>query len=187
MEFNKHFTEFPVLHTERLLIRPFNLSDISSYLDFFTDPDVQQYLGNLSIPKDIDNATRWVNNMNGRCFKNKLVITWCIELKSSKKVIGRIDLGGFVRKSMADIAYYLSKDFWNQGIMSEAVEAVLDYGFNVLNLHRIQATVLPENEYSIKLLTKHGFVEEGLLRQYDYGNTFRDVLMYSILDNEYQE
>lgn len=186
MDFNKHFKEFPVLQTERLILRSFHLNDITQYLDFFTDPEVQKYLGDLSIPKDLENATRWVNNMNGRCFKNKLVITWCIELKNTNEVVGRVDLGGFVRKSMADLSYYLSKHYWNQGIMSEAVKSVLDYGFHVLNLHRIQATVLPDNKSSIHLLTKQGFMKEGLLRQYDFGNTFQDTFLFSILKDEYK-
>lgn len=186
MEFNKHFKEFPVLNTERLILRPFTLEDIDDYLLFFADPLVQKYLGDISIPEDEENAIRWVHNMSGRYFHNRTVITWCIELKSNHKVIGRIDLGGFVRKTMADIAYYLSKEYWNQGIMSEAVKAVLSYGYETLQLNRIQATVHTGNIQSINLLKKLGFKEEGLLRQYDFGRSFEDVYMYSMLKDEHE-
>lgn len=186
MDFNSHFKEFPILNTERLLLRPFTINDMDDYLLFFTDPLVQRYLGNINIPKDEENAIRWVNNMSGRYFNNRTVITWCIELKSSHKVIGRIDLGGFVRKTMADIAYYLSKEHWKQGLMSEAVRAVLAYGYEILELNRIQATVHTENKQSINLLKKFGFMEEGLLRQYDFGSSFEDVYMYSMLKDEHK-
>lgn len=186
MVFNDYFTQVPVIETERLILRPFCYDDINDYLSFFSDEDVQEYLGGIPIPKDFEDAKRWVNNMNGRCLKSKLVITWCIELKEKNKVVGRCDLGGFVRRSMADIAYYLSKEYWNRGLASEAVEAVVDLGFTNLMLHRIQATVLPQNIYSLKILNKIGFVEEGLLRMYDYGKEFKDTIMLSILSSDYK-
>jgi ribosomal-protein-alanine N-acetyltransferase len=147
---------------------------------------VQKYLGNILIPKDIVDAKRWVNNVNGRCFQNKLVVTWCIELISSREVIGRIDLGGFVRKSMAEMSFYLSPEFWGKSLMTEAAGAVLDYGFNVLNLHRIQATVLPENHRSVGLIEKLRFKREGLLRKYNFGNEFHDVFMFALLKEDFE-
>ncbi len=186
MKFNDHFKEIPVLESKRLILRPFGYDDIEPYMAFFTDRKVQQYLGSILIPKSREDAQRWIDNLNGRCLKSKLVFTWCIEWKDSGEVIGRCDLGGFIRKSMAEISYYLSRAMWNQGIMTEALKLVLDFGFQDLNLHRIQACVLPQNIASLHLLEKLGFQQEGLLRQYDYGNEFHDVLMLSILANPMQ-
>ena len=53
-----------------------------------------------------------MDNINGRCLKAKLVLTWCVEEKETGNVIGRVDLGGFVRKSMADLSYYFGKEYW---------------------------------------------------------------------------
>jgi ribosomal-protein-alanine N-acetyltransferase len=185
MAFQDYFTQVPVLETERLILRPFSYDDINDYLSFFSDCEVQKYLGGILIPKDYEDAKRWVDNMNGRCLKTKLVITWCIELKATGKVIGRCDLGGFVRKSMADVSYYLSKDYWHMGLAKEAVKSVVDFSFEKLMLHRIQATVLPDNTYSIKLLKSLGFREEGLLRMYDFGKEFKDTIMLSALASDY--
>ena len=135
MGFNDIFRQFPILETERILLRPFRYEDINNYLSFFSSPEVQKYLGNLPIPKDQKAAKQWVDNMNGRYFKSKLVITWCIELKESHEAIGRIDIGGFVMKSMGDIAYYLSPQYWNKGIMTEAAKVVISFGFEQLELH----------------------------------------------------
>jgi ribosomal-protein-alanine N-acetyltransferase len=186
MTFQDYFIRVPTLETERLILRPFCYEDINDYLSFFSDNEVQKYLGGIPVPKDYEDAKRWVDNMNGRCLKTKLVITWCIELKGTNKVIGRCDLGGFVRKSMADIAYYLSKDYWHMGLAGEAVKAVVEFGFERLMLHRIQATVLPQNIYSIQLLKKLGFLEEGLLRKYDFGKEFHDTVMLSALASDYK-
>jgi ribosomal-protein-alanine N-acetyltransferase len=73
------------------------------------------------------------------------VFTWCAELKSDKKAIGRIDLGGFVKKSMADISYYFSPEYWGMGYATEAVKEVTRFGFDELRLHRIQADWKDEN------------------------------------------
>lgn len=185
MNFNDHFKQFPILETKRLILRNFKYEDITDYLNFFKDEALQKYLGGILIPKDYDDAKRWVDNMNGRCFKGKLVITWGIESKVDHQVIGRLDLGGFVRKSMAEISCYLAKEYWGKGFMAEANNAVLKYGFLELGLHRIQAAILPENERSRKLIHKLGFKQEGLLRKYAYGKEFSDVVMYSILKEEY--
>ena len=185
MGFNDVFRQFPILETERILLRPFRYEDINNYLSFFSSPEVQKYLGNLPIPKDQKAAKQWVDNMNGRYFKSKLVITWCIELKESHEAIGRIDIGGFVMKSMGDIAYYLSPQYWNKGIMTEAAKVVISFGFEQLELHRIQTTVMPENIYSLRILKKLGFKEEGLLRKYVHGKEFLDTYMLSMLKEEY--
>ncbi len=183
MKFNDYFKDIPVLESDRLLLRPFGYDDIDQYLAFFTDREVQRYLGSVLVPKDREDAKRWIDNLNGRCLKSKLVFTWCIEWKRSNEIIGRCDLGGFVRKSMAEVSYYLSREMWNKGVMTEAMKMVLDFGFRNLNLHRIQACVLPDNAASLRLLEKLGFQREGLLRQYDYGKEFHDVVILSILDN----
>lgn len=186
---NKHFNDLfqvvPVLETERLVLRPFRHSDIDEYLAFFTTDAVQKYLGGILIPKDMDDAKRWIDNINGRCLKARLVFTWCIQMKADNAIVGRCDLGGFLKKSMAEVSYYLTSDRWHQGIMREALQAVLLFGFGSLKLRRIQALVLPDNKASIALLQRLGFTTEGLLRQYDYGKGFSDVLMHSILANEY--
>lgn len=57
----------------------------------------------------------WLNNINNRLLKSKTVFTWCIELKSTNEVIDEIDLGGFEKKSMAEIAYFFTSKYWGQG------------------------------------------------------------------------
>ncbi len=86
---------------------------------------------------------------------------------------------------MAEVSYYLSPDMWKKGIITEALKLVLSFGFEDLKLNRIQACVLPENAASLRVLEKNGFRREGLLRQYDYGKEFHDVLMYSIIAQEF--
>lgn len=72
--------------------------------------------------------------------------------------------------------------------MSEAISAVLQYGFQEMNLNRIEAILDPANTSSVQLLENFDFVREGLLREYDFGQQgFDDVFMYSILKRDYEK
>lgn len=88
----------------------------------------------------------------------------------------------------AELFYLLRKDeFKNKGLMTEALTKVIAYGFNELNLHRIQGMVDPANEASIKLLLKNNFVKEGIAREdYNVNGTNKDSVCYSLLKNEWR-
>lgn len=85
---------------------------------------------------------------------------------------------------MASIAYHFSKDYWNKGFAIEVVKEVTRFGFDDLLLHRIEATVLPENIGSIRVLVKNGYVKEGLLKKYYFGKEFLDTIMMATVKEE---
>lgn len=66
--------------------------------------------------------TNWLNNINGRLLETKKVFTWCVEEKKSGKIIGRIDLGGFKKKTVAEISYHFAREYWGKGIATEVVD-----------------------------------------------------------------
>jgi ribosomal-protein-alanine N-acetyltransferase len=99
MAFADWFKTVPVLETPRLTLRPFCLEDIEAYLRMVRDPEVCRYLGGgLSDLPNERHVANWLRNINGRLLQSKTVFTWCIERKEDKSFVGRIDLGGFVRK-----------------------------------------------------------------------------------------
>lgn len=82
----------------------------------------------------------------------------------------------------AEVGFELSKDYWGMGIASEALEAVIKFGFHHDQLERIEALIEPANLPSQKLVEKQGFIREGLLRHYEYTcGKFDDLYMYSVL------
>ena len=87
----------------------------------------------------------------------------------------------------AEMGYDLMSEHWGDGYMTEAVEAMVSYGFNKLGLERIEATVDPENGASIRTLEKNGFKQEGLLRQRvrKWGQ-YEDVVLSAILQQEWR-
>lgn len=185
MKFNDYFLSVPILETDRLIMRPFSRGDMDEYLAFVHTAEVQRYLGGGILGYDSEkHITNWLNNINGRLLKSKTVFTWCVEYKVEKRVVGRVDLGGFNKKSMAELAYHFSKDYWNRGFAKEAIAEVVRFGLEKLKLHRIQALVMPDNIYSVKALRGVGFMEEGLLRKYPFGKEFHDAVMLTIVVEE---
>lgn len=181
MPFLKEFKMFPILTTPRLRLRNFRLEDGAAYIHTNVDPDVQRYMGQIKHPVTQDEIKRWVANMNGHYFsKAKISICWAIETLAND-FLGRVELAHFVRRSMADLSYQIDKEYWNKGYMTEAVSAVLRFAWDRLELHRVQATVHPENIASLRVLTKNGFRQEGLLRQGNFGNEFRDTVIMAVL------
>jgi ribosomal-protein-alanine N-acetyltransferase len=86
------------------------------------------------------------------------------------------------------VGFDLSREYWNKKIMTEALQAVIAFGFEKLGSHRIQAEVFPENTASLNLLKKMGFQIEGLLKQYLYhegSQVFHDVLLLALLKEIY--
>lgn len=185
MKFNDYFSAVPILETERLILRPFCYDDIKKYIEIIHDSRVQTFMGgSLRDFYEEPHISNWLNNVNNRLLKSKTVFTWCIELKSTNEVIGEIDLGGFVKKSMAEIAYFLTPEYWGQGFATEAVQRVTDFGLQELKLHRIQAKVMPENIASLSVLKKTGYIEEGVLKKYLFGKVLHDTVILAIVDDE---
>jgi len=111
-------------------------------------------------------------------------IAWAISLKSDPKLIGTITFWN-VQKGhyRAEIGYALHTQFQGRGIMQEAISAVLDYGFNILGLHSVEANVNPNNAASINLLERNGFVREAYHREnYYYNGHFLDSAIYSLIN-----
>lgn len=85
----------------------------------------------------------------------------------------------------ADIGFELNRVHWGLGIASETLKPIITYGFNQLKLQRIQALIEPGNTASQKLVERHGFVREGLLRSYEYTcGKYDDLYMYSLLKQD---
>ena len=114
-------------------------------------------------------------------------ITWGIVRRDAPAaLLGTIGLWRMIPEHhRAEIGYGLHSDYWQQGIMSEAMVAVLAFGFQALKLHSVEANVNPLNQASRKLLEKHGFVQEAYFRQnYFFRGQFLDSSIYSLLAPE---
>lgn len=131
---------------------------------------------------DVEEKIKWYKSI----YKEATGVRWGITMKDTGTVIGSCGFLNMLTKHYrAEVGYELSKAYWGQGIASEALESVVHYGFQHLQLERIQALIEPANISSQKLVERQGFIKEGLLRHYEYTcGKFDDLLMYSILKND---
>lgn len=176
-------SEFPKLETQNLVLRETKLSDAEAVFKIFRDEKVTRY-------HDIETATsieqaKWLINRRLERYRKKQAIRWGIAKKKDNIIIGSCGFG-IENSFSAELGYELASEYWRQGIMTEALQAILTWGFHQLNLNRIEARVMQENIASIQLLKKMLFLEEGLLREDGFWKgKFHDLKIYSLLKREY--
>ncbi|MBD1869082.1 GNAT family N-acetyltransferase [Leptolyngbya sp. FACHB-671] len=175
------FDKFPQLETENLILRQIQLSDAEAVFKIFSDASVTKY-------HDLDTATRldqaqFLINRRAELFKSGQRIRWGIACKTNDVIIGSCGYSSWVKNSFrAEIGYELAKIHWQKGIMTEALRAMINFGFQEMGLNRIEARVMLENIASIRLLEKLGFEEEGILREHGYWKgSFHNLKLFSIL------
>ena len=170
---------FPTLETERLILREVVLEDAENIYAYFSNEDVTKHYG-MNAFTELSEAEALVQNF-AKSFHNKRAIRWAIERKERAGLIGTIGFNLWQPlHKRAEIGYELHPDFWRLGYASEAIDRVVEYGFNELGLTRIGAVVYLENVASNQLLLKNGFELEGVLRNYMYQNDIAyDVNMFA--------
>ena len=175
------FSIFPELATERLLLKQITVRDAPALYDLRSNRMVMQYLDRPPA-QNVGDALTLIQLITDQLQKND-GITWGIYLKSGSPLVGTI---GFWRMEKqhyrAEIGYLLHPSLQGKGLMSEAMQCVLDYAFRKLALHSVEANVNPANNASTRLLEKHGFVREAYFREnYFYEGKFLDSAVYSLL------
>jgi ribosomal-protein-alanine N-acetyltransferase len=182
MSIDEMFQSFPKVETKNLVLRRLQDSDSNAIFRILADDEVTRYYDEASFTAVSQAGSQIEAWENG--FVSKRCIRWGIARKADGGIIGSCGYYGFHPwHKRASIGYELARPFWRQGIMTEALDAILDLGFNKMELNRIEAVVMPENSASIKLLEKLGFHNEGLLKEYEnWGSKgFTDLCMLSLL------
>ncbi|WP_027409095.1 GNAT family N-acetyltransferase [Anoxybacteroides tepidamans] len=172
---------FPVLKTERLILREIVKKDIEAIFHCFSNSDVTRYYGQEALTS-VEQAQQLIEFF-ARNYDERRGIRWGIELKGKGELIGTIGFNNWVPKhKRAEIGYELHPHYWKKGYATEAVSKVISYGLHELGLTRIGAVVFIGNQASNQLLTKIGFQKEAVLRNYMYQNGVPyDVNMYALL------
>ena len=179
----KYHDNFPDLVSDRLLLRKVNPEDADSLFKIFSDPDAMKYYNiyPFAEKKEVEQLIAIINEH----FIQGVAIRWVIVLINNNEPIGTIGLSSSASNPFgAELGFDLNKNYWNRGIITEAIICVKNFGLNDLGLKRIQARTKPENTGSWKALEKAGFLREGLLRKQSYWkNEFHDVYLYSVIAN----
>ena len=180
------FSEFPTLTTERLILREMLLEDAPGVFDIRGDYQVTRYNTGPAYTL-VDQAQRLIQSIrDGYLTRDEL--RWGITLNGGdNRVIGMVGFNYWNRiDRRASVGYDLARAYWRQGIMSEALRAVIDFGFTRMNLNRIEADCTVENEASATLLLHLGFQPEGVQReQYFEEGRFWDLRLFALLRRDY--
>jgi ribosomal-protein-alanine N-acetyltransferase len=181
MDIKLPFTTFPVLSTPRLILRDLRFTDLDNLYEYASDPEIDQYTPwdrYMSLDEAREDLGRYIARYEQGHFR-----AWGIEHLADKKLIGITNFG-FVSTEdrRAEMGYTIARKYWGQGLATEAAQALIQYGFEKLDLVRIEAVVLPENKASSKVLIKVGMQLEGLLRSYQvWKGKPSDLEMYAIV------
>lgn len=175
------------LETKRLLVRTMLEADLPAIFACYDNPEVGKYTAPIRWP-NLEHAATWyhrrrVDVLAGRA-KQFVIVT-----KDKGGVIGTSVLFNIdATHRNAEIGYALSRDFWSQGYVSEAVTEVIDYAFGALELHRLNASIDPRNTASANVLLRFGFTLEGTTRQsYFDSGAFTDCGLYGLLVHEWRK
>ena len=145
---------FPQLETERLVLRELADSDARALFLNYSDEEIAKNF--LEAPlTDMEQAAQFIEAFKAE-FGQGEAITWAVTLKSTDEFIGTCSYM-IEANSCAEIGYDLSKAHWGKGLMSEAMRAIIEYGFDELGLQKVKADTLSENARSIRLLERLGF------------------------------
>jgi ribosomal-protein-alanine N-acetyltransferase len=180
------FTGFADLKTERLYLRKFTRDDAGFVLKHFSDPAVCEYLVDedpLNDPAQALALIEWYLDPR-RDNANR----WVLTLDTNQAAIGTCGYHVWSRRNRsAEIGYDLAPEFRRQGFMNEALRAAIGYGFETMDLNRIQAFVHVKNGPSLRVLSKLGFKVEGIIRdKYLCQGRYHDHFCLSLLKREWR-
>lgn len=180
-------TNFPTLETERLILnRPTenDLGDLILHLN--SDNVFSENTLNIPFPYQNENAEFWIHELVNKGFEEKKNFTFAIREKENPKLIGAIGIHLDKVHLKAEIGYWIGKEFWNKGFVSEAVREIIRFGFQDLGLNKIYATHFPHNPASGKIMQNCGMKLEATLKQEYFKNGKPlDVLKYSVLKQDF--
>lgn len=177
------------LAASRIKLRLLKIADLNAVHELHSFPETDKF-NTLGIPENLQETeaviSDWINEHQVEEIKN---YTFVIELLAGEKFIGLFGLKLSNNKhKKAEVWYKIHPDYWRKGFASESLNCVLDFAFNKLNLHRVEAGCAIENVGSIKVLEKVGMTREGIGRKIlPLSTGWSDNYSYSILEEEYKK
>lgn len=181
----KTIMQFDLLETERLLLKGISPEVMTSIFETLPKPEIKKLLGHRSDEEYLKEESK---HHNGYSSYNRRFRLFLLTDKTTGSIIGRCGIHNWNEEHRrAEIGYVMHDEASKRkGLMTEAVGRIIDFGFEQLNLHRLEALVGADNTPSLRILEKFGFVTEGRLRQhYLTPGGYVDSLFFSLLKDEY--
>lgn len=179
------FSDLPVLETDRLILRKIRKSDAEDFFRYASDEEVARHVL-WHAHRSIADTKRQIR-IYRKQYRHGDPSSFAIIEKKSKRMIGTI---GYMWidtvDCSAEIGYSLCREYWNRGLMTEALKEIIRFSFSILMLNRLEAQHGTDNPASGKVMEKCGMTKEGILRQRVINKgRLTDIALYSILREEY--
>ena len=175
-----------LIQTERLTLRFLSETDLPAVYEIFSHPEVMRY---WSYPPwtELSQAEKWLLNIQ-EGYQSGTALQLGIERQADAVLLGTCTLFQFHAASRrAETGYALGRPYWGFGYMHEAMQALLGYAFQTLNLNRLEADIDPRNLASAKTLERLGFQKEGHLRErWIVNDEVSDTALYGLLQRDWQ-
>ncbi|MCC6180979.1 MAG: GNAT family N-acetyltransferase [Bacteroidia bacterium] len=174
---------FPIISTDRFLLRQFIESDLENVFKGLSHPDIIKYYGvNYKTIDETKQQLKFFEDLE----KEKTGIWWAICSLDNSIFYGAGGLNDLKKEhKKAEIGFWLLTEFWGQGIMKEVMPVICNYGFNNLNLHRIEGLVESDNLNCKNAMQKLNFNYEGTMKDCEIKNgKFISLDIYAMLRNE---
>lgn len=175
----------PTIETERLMLRPFRLSDAPVVQLLAGEREIADTTLNIPHPYENGMAEEWIAG-HKLAYEDGKAATFAIVLREDGGLVGAIGLRIDRGFDKAELGYWVGKSFWNRGYATEAAKALLAFGFDELRLNRIHAAHLARNPSSGRVMQKAGMVFEGTARQdiMKWGK-YEDLVFYGMLRDDW--
>ena len=176
--------DLPTLETDRLILRKMTPNDAEAVFAYASDPEVTRYVS-WETHRSIEDSRTFLDFATSK-YESGGEPEWGIVYKGDHRFVGTCGIVSWEPyHARAELGYALSRDYWGRGLMAEAVGAMISFGFERMNLNRMEARCIAENVASARVMEKAGMLYEGMLRQRELiKGEHRDIMIYSILRDE---
>ena len=181
-----NFSPFPNLETHRLILRRLSENDVDEIIELRGNPENMVFIPRPLVATN-EEALAHFKVIDDKINSNE-GINWAITLKGNTKMIGLMGLYRIKPENFrAEIGYMILPQFNGKGYTSEAIKAIVTYGFQTMQLHSIEGIIDPRNLASERVLQKNGFVKEAHLIENEFAmGKFWDTVIYSLLQRNFK-
>ncbi|MBP1992142.1 GNAT family N-acetyltransferase [Paenibacillus eucommiae] len=177
----------PIFETERLLLRPFELTDASKVQELAGDIEVAKTTLSIPYPYPDGAAESWISGCKERS-QEGVGFTYAIVSKDNHSLIGCMSINVSKSHKRGELAYWLGKPFWGHGYATEAARRLVAFGFKELDLNKVWAAAMTKNPASSNVMKKVGMKLEGQFQQHILKwNEFEDLVFYGLTKRDYTD
>ena len=180
------FSRFPQIKTENILLRKISEQDLDALCSIYQNPNVFRYIPG-DAKKSRDTVSHLIDHFERDFRKGKELFLGICLPEAPDQLLGVVEMFHYDPKvHMVTVGYRLDEQYWGKGYAACATRALCAYLFDEVGIRRIQASVMPENPASMRVLEKCGFVREGYIRQGSFckGKGIVDLVSFSLLPGE---